>query len=172
MVISGRRIWPASKAEQTSRTTRSRPNLRVDSVVTVPPRRLLFVNQYYWPDHASTAQHLADLAEHLAARGHEVHVLCGKGAYKPGTPPSPSREVHNGVQIHRVAATSLGRKSTLHRMIDYLSFYFRAFVTALFLPRFDVVATLTTPPIIGLIGTILRRMKGSRHVYWSMDLPT
>src|SRR4051812_20251806 len=27
------------------------------------PKRLLFINQYYWPDHASTAQHLTDLAE-------------------------------------------------------------------------------------------------------------
>ena len=174
MVISGRRIWPSSKAGRAegeeNAEARSRPTLRVDSVVTTPPKRLLFVNQYYWPDHASTAQHLADLAEHLAARGHEVHVLCGQGAYKPGTPRLPKDEVHNGVQIHRVAATSLGRKSTLHRMIDYLSFYFRAFVLALFLPRFDIVGTLTTPPIIGLIGTFLRRLKGSRHVYWSMDL--
>jgi glycosyltransferase involved in cell wall biosynthesis len=32
------------------------------------------------------------------------------------------------------------------------------------------VATLTTPPIIGLIGTLLRRIKGCRHVFWSMDL--
>ena len=30
--------------------------------------------------------------------------------------------------------------------------------------------TLTTPPIIGLIGTLLKRIKGTRHVYWSMDL--
>ena len=55
-------------------------------------------------------------------------------------------------------------------MMDYLSFYFRAFLAAMMMPRFDVVATLTTPPIIGLIGTFLRRLKGSRHVYWSMDL--
>jgi glycosyltransferase involved in cell wall biosynthesis len=55
-------------------------------------------------------------------------------------------------------------------MIDYLSFYLRAFMAALFLPRFDVIATLTTPPIIGLIGTFLRHLKGSRHVFWSMDL--
>jgi glycosyltransferase involved in cell wall biosynthesis len=55
-------------------------------------------------------------------------------------------------------------------MTDYLSFYARALVLALALPRFDVVATLTTPPIIGLVGTILRRLKRSRHVYWSMDL--
>ena len=36
------------------------------------PARLLFVNQYYWPDHASTAQHLTDLAESLAAEGLRV----------------------------------------------------------------------------------------------------
>jgi colanic acid biosynthesis glycosyl transferase WcaI len=134
------------------------------------PKRLLFVNQYYWPDHASTAQHLTDLAEALAAAGHECHVLCAQGGYKPGTARPPASETHNGVQIHRVPATSLGRRTTLTRMADYLSFYARALVTAIALPRSDAVVTLTTPPIIGLIGTILRRLKGARHVYWSMDL--
>ncbi len=134
------------------------------------PKRLLFINQYYWPDHASTAQHLADLAESLASAGHEFHVLCGQGGYKPGAPRPPIFEVHHGVTIHRVPATSLGRRSTLTRMTDYLSFYARALIMALALPRFDVVVTLTTPPIIGLVGTLLRRLKGSRHVYWSMDL--
>ena len=81
-----------------------------------------------------------------------------------------AQEVHNGVQIHRVPATSLGRRNTLCRMTDYLSFYARALAKALALPRFDAVVTLTTPPIIGLIGTILRRWKRTRHVYWSMDL--
>ena len=134
------------------------------------PRKLLFINQYYWPDHASTAQHLNDLAEHLAARGHDVHVLCGRGAYRAGLDRPPLRETRNGVTIHRVPTTSLGRRSTLTRMVDYLSFYLRATALALFLPRFDAVATLTTPPIIGLIGTMLRALKGSKHVYWSMDL--
>jgi colanic acid biosynthesis glycosyl transferase WcaI len=134
------------------------------------PRRLLFINQYYWPDHASTAQHLADLAEALAAEGHECHVLCGQGTYRPGAPRPPRRAVHNGVHVHRVPATSLGRRSTLARMADYLSFYARAFLLAMLLPRFDAVVTLTTPPIIALVGTVLRRLKGSRHVYWSMDL--
>ena len=135
-----------------------------------PRRRLLFVNQYYWPDHASTAQHLTDLAEHLTREGHEVHVLCSRGGYKPGAERPAAKEMNNGVQIHRVEATSFGRKTTLHRLADYFSFYVRAFLAALFLPRPDVVVTLTTPPIIGLVGTILRRLKGSKHVYWSMDL--
>ena len=55
-------------------------------------------------------------------------------------------------------------------MADYLSFYTRAALRAVALPKPDVVVTLTTPPIIGLVGTILRRLKGTRHVYWSMDL--
>ena len=134
------------------------------------PRRLLFINQYYWPDHASTAQHLTDLVESLAAQGHDCHVVCAQGSYNPNAPKPASFEVHNGVKIHRMKATSLGRRSTLSRMTDYLSFYARAMIVSLRLPRFDVITTLTTPPIIGLIGTILRRLKGSAHIYWSMDL--
>jgi glycosyltransferase involved in cell wall biosynthesis len=131
---------------------------------------LLFINQYYWPDHASTAQHLGDLVESLAARGYECHVLCASSRYQPGEPRPPAHEVHNGVYVHRVPATSLGRRGTWARMTDYLSFYAGAVVRALLLPRFDAVITLTTPPIIGLIGTALRWLKGSVHIYWSMDL--
>jgi glycosyltransferase involved in cell wall biosynthesis len=146
-----------------------RPSIPVPEAAA-RPRRILFINQYYWPDHASTAQHLADLAESLADRGIECHVVCAQGTYKPGEPVPPRFEVHQGVHIHRVPATSLGRKSTWTRMADYLSFYARAVVSALRLPRFDAVVTLTTPPIIGLIGSILSLLKGTRHVYWSMDL--
>ena len=132
--------------------------------------RILFVNQYYWPDHASTAQHLTDLAEFLAAKGFECHVLASQGRYKPGEPRPPAFEIHEGVHIHRVPATSLGRRGTWARMTDYLSFYSGAAVKALRLPRFDIVVTLTTPPIIGLIGTILKHLRGCRHIMWSMDL--
>jgi glycosyltransferase involved in cell wall biosynthesis len=144
---------------------------RTGSPVAVPAgTRLLFINQYYWPDHASTAQHLTDLAESLAARGYECHVLCGQGTYRPGEPAPVAHEVHQGVHIHRVPTTSLGRQSTLCRMIDYLSFYVQALLKASRLPRFEAVVTLTTPPMIGLIGTFLRRLRGTPHVYWSMDL--
>ncbi len=135
-----------------------------------PRARILFVNQYYWPDHASTAQHLTDLAEFLAEKGFESHVLASQGRYKPGEPRPPAFEIHEGVHIHRVPATSLGRRGTWARMTDYLSFYSGAAVKALRLPRFDVVVTLTTPPIIGLIGTILKHLRGCRHIVWSMDL--
>src|ERR1017187_1204415 len=86
-------------------------------------RRILLINQYYWPDHASTAQHLTDLAEFLAAQGFECHVLASQGRYKPGEPRPHAFERREGVHIHRVPATSLGRRGTWSRMTDYLSFY-------------------------------------------------
>jgi len=43
-------------------------------------------------------------------------------------------------------------------------------VKAMLLPRFGVVVTLTTPPLVGLIGTLLKRFRKTRHIYWSMDL--
>jgi glycosyltransferase involved in cell wall biosynthesis len=132
--------------------------------------RILLVNQYYWPDHASTAQHLADLAEALSEHGHDVHVLCGRRGSRPGGKPRPRREQHNGVTIHRVGATALGRGSTLRRMSDYLSFHAAALRRALLLRRFEVVVTLTTPPLIGLVGAALKKIKKSKHVIWSMDL--
>jgi colanic acid biosynthesis glycosyl transferase WcaI len=135
-----------------------------------PGARILFINQYYWPDHASTAQHLADLAEALSAQGYECHVLASQSRYKPGEPRPPAYEEHEGVHIHRVPTTSLGRRGTWARMTDYLSFYAGALAKALLLPRFDAVVTLTTPPVIGLIGTFLKWFKKTRHVYWSMDL--
>jgi colanic acid biosynthesis glycosyl transferase WcaI len=133
-------------------------------------RRILFINQYYWPDHASTAQHLTDLAESLAKHGYECHVLASQSRYQAGAPKPPKHEIHEGVHIHRAAATSLGRRGTWARMTDYLSFYAMACLKAFFMPRFDLVVTLTTPPIIGLIGVLLKHWKGSRHIYWSMDL--
>ncbi|MBX6311819.1 MAG: glycosyltransferase family 4 protein [Isosphaeraceae bacterium] len=127
--------------------------------IAAGPKSILFVNQHYWPSHASTAQHLTDLAESLVERGYECHVLCLRE--QAG---APVEEVHNGVHIHRVGSSKKGR------MASYLGFFVHAVREALRLPRFDTVATLTTPPIIGLIGTMLRRLKGSIHVYWSMDL--
>lgn len=134
------------------------------------PPRILFINQYYWPDHASTAQHLTDLAESLASQGYECHVVCSQGGYKPGSKRPPRVQKHNDVSIHRINATAFGRASTTRRMVDYLSFYAGATARCLALGRFDVVVTLTTPPLIGLIGSILRSLQGAKHVAWSMDL--
>ena len=132
---------------------------------------LLFVNQHYWPDVASTGQHLADLAEYLAAAGYEVNVLASRGRYVKGKVPAPLTEVRHGVTIRRVRTTGFGRARHLGRLMDYASFYLQALGALLGGgQRHDGVIVLTTPPLLSFLGAIARRLRGQRYGVWSMDL--
>jgi len=138
------------------------------------PMKLLFINQFYWPDMAATSQMMVDLCEQLATHGHEVHVLCSRGQYDAGTRAgqrAARHEVHNGVHIHRVTATGFGKKSMLGRVLDYASFHLLIGLRTLLTGgRYDAVITLTTPPLIGVYATILRRLTRTKHLCWVMDL--
>lgn len=136
--------------------------------------KILFVNQYYWPDLAATAQQMSDLCELLAEQGHDVHVVCSRGQYDDGSgQPTPRRQTHNGVHIHRVSAPGFGKKSMLGRVIDYAGFHL---LTGLWLLlfgwRYRAIVTLTTPPLIGIYGTLVKwlTLGRTRHVCWAMDL--
>jgi colanic acid biosynthesis glycosyl transferase WcaI len=132
--------------------------------------RILLLNQFYWPDVAATAQLLTDLGETLVADGHEVHVVCSRGGYGGESIRLPQEERHNGVQIHRVAATGLGRRRMLHRMCDYGTFYTTALMRCLSLPRVDVCVALTTPPFVGSIGVAYKKFRRASLILWTMDL--
>ena len=131
---------------------------------------LLFVNQHYYPDFASTGQHLTDLAEYLASEGYDVSVLCSQGKYLAGALEVPKREVHNGVTIRRVKATSFGRGTHIGRLADYASFYLQVLLRVLSGRRYDYVVMLTTPPLLGFLGSLARKLRGQRYGIWSMDL--
>lgn len=132
--------------------------------------RILFLNQFYKPDTAATGQLLADLAEDLALRGHEVHILCSRHPYNSGDMVLPAQEIVNNVCVHRVHTTRFGRNSELGRITGYLSFYVLATWRALWLPKIDVCISLTTPPFIALVGHGLRMLKGTRLILWTMDV--
>lgn len=132
--------------------------------------RYLFINQYYAPDFAATAQQLSDLCQHLVEEGHEVHVLASRSLYDGRKIELPAYEVLDGVHVHRVRLARGCRARFRDRLVDYLSFYLKAFWKANVLPRADVVVTLTTPPMISLLGTWLRTVKRTRFVYWVMDI--
>jgi glycosyltransferase involved in cell wall biosynthesis len=131
---------------------------------------LLFVNQHYAPDVAATGQCLADLAEHLVDDGYVVEVLAGRTKYDAGQVAAPAREVRNGVTVTRVSTTRFGRGTHLGRVIDYASFYAAVLLKLLFGPRYDGVVFLTTPPLISLVGRVVRALRGQRYGIWSMDL--
>jgi colanic acid biosynthesis glycosyl transferase WcaI len=126
--------------------------------------KILLLNQFFWPDSAATSQLLTDLARGLAEGGNDVYVVCAEGGYAV-TASDEAPPVH----IHRVKALPFVR-GRLGRILSYLSFYVSATFVGLTLPRQDLVVTLTTPPLLSLLGTIIKVSRGTRHFIWEMDV--
>jgi colanic acid biosynthesis glycosyl transferase WcaI len=126
--------------------------------------KILFINQFFWPDSSATSQQLTDLALGLTQRGHVISILCSDGEYAEVTADKPPP-----VTIYRVPALPFVR-GRIGRVFSYLSFYVFALLRGLTLPRQDVVVTMTTPPLISLLGTAVKMLRGSRHYSWEQDL--
>lgn len=127
--------------------------------------KMLFVNQFFWPDSSATSQQLTDLVTTLAQRGHEVHVVSSRsGGYAEaaGTEAPP-------VTMHTVRSLPFAR-GKLARLLSYITFYPAAFVRVMTLPRMDVVVSLTTPPLIAMVGQAAKALRGSRHYIWEQDI--
>ncbi len=127
--------------------------------------RILLLNQFFWPDSAATSQFLTDLARGLAERGHSVYAISSEGAgyaLEDLSEPPP-------VTIHRVRTTRFVR-GALGRVLSYASFFLSCFARGMTVPRPDLVITLTTPPLLSLIGNALKLFRRSRHFLWEMDV--
>ena len=99
-----------------------------------------------------------------------MDVVCSRGRYEGEESDLPREEVHDGVRIHRVSATALGRGRMLHRVCDYATFYATALRRCLSLPRMDVCVALTTPPFVASIGAAYKRIHRASLILWAMDL--
>ena len=132
--------------------------------------RILLLNQCFYPDVVSTAQHLTDLAAALAARGHEVTVLASDRGYDDPTTRFKRRERWNGIEIVRIPSLSLGKNSRWRRAFNFGSFLVVCSLRLLALRRFDVVVALTSPPLISFLGALFVKLKGGSFCFWVMDL--
>ncbi len=126
--------------------------------------RILLMNQFFWPDSSATSQLLTDLARGLADEGHEVWAICADGGYAVMDQGDAPR-----ANVRRVKALPFGR-GKVGRVLSYLSFYGGAVWASLRVPRADVVVTLTTPPLLSVLGTLAKAMRGGRHFIWEMDM--
>ena len=132
--------------------------------------RFLLLNQCFYPDVVSTAQHLTDLARELAARGHEVTVLTSDRGYDDPRHRFPKHELWNNIEIIRIPSVSLGKTSKLRRAINFGTFLINCVCRLLTLRGFDVVVALTSPPLISFIASLFVLIKGGRFCFWVMDL--
>lgn len=126
--------------------------------------QIVLINQFFWPDLVATSVLLTDFSRHLTEQGHEVTVLCGATAYA-GADSTPCPDV----RVVRIG-TSTFRRGAIARILSYASFFVGSLWTLLRIGRPDVVITMTTPPLISVLGALLKRFRGVRHYVWEMDM--
>jgi len=144
--------------------------------------RIIVVSQFFGPDQSSVGQFLADFAHGAAAAGHDVRVICGAGDYAPtdiSAPPSiqgrtpealPERSTGGGtIRVVKVRTATFSQ-SRARKLLSYATFYAGALWRALWVPKPDVVLTLTAPPGLAWIGWLVQQIRGCRHVAWEMDV--
>ena len=129
-------------------------------------RRILVLNQYYWPGVEATAHLLTQLCEALA-EDYEVEVITG---VLHGHENEPRRAERNGVRILRVASTSYERSRLGRRAVNYVSYLGSALQEALRGPRPHLILCMTDPPIIGDLGVVVGKRVGAPVLVISQDV--
>jgi colanic acid biosynthesis glycosyl transferase WcaI len=131
---------------------------------------VLLLNQTFHPDRVATAQYLTDLAQALVAHGHSVTVVTSARGYDDPSVTFPEDETWAGIEIHRIRPLAFGKSARWRRAMDFMSYVVLCSVKLARMQRFDVVIALTSPPLISVLGAAVARLRGSRFVFWVMDL--
>lgn len=137
---------------------------------TAAPPHLLVISQVYPPDPAAVGQHLADVAEAMAAEGWRVTVLTANRGYDDPSVVYPVRECRSGVEVRRLRLSSFGKSSIPVRLLAQSLFMLQACMTALMLPRPTAILASTSPPFAGAGAAVVAQIRRARLLWWVMDL--
>lgn len=132
-----------------------------------------FFNQFYLPDRAATAQILGDVVEGATLRwgaGGGVGVVCGATAYAGnGSGKESAGAAIGGVRVERLGSFKFGH-GHLRKLLSYAGYYGGSILEAAAGEKAEVIVTMTTPPLLALVGWMAQSFRGSRHVIWEMDV--
>jgi glycosyltransferase involved in cell wall biosynthesis len=134
--------------------------------------RVLLISQYYAPEVTAASVRVQSFAEGLAARGHEVEVICElpnhpTGVVAEGFRGRQVRRSENGVDVRHVWVRARPEKTTLNRLLFYGTFAASAAAAGMSARRPDVVL-VSSPP---LPAAAAARMVARRHrVPWVFDV--
>ncbi len=167
------------------RTTRARAS-RVGSLTPTLPNlsveradrrlRVALLSQYFAPEIGATQSRMQAFAEYLAARGHDVTVICEFPNHPHGVIPASYHgrlyedDRTNPYRILRVWVKAAREKTQKTRMNFYLSYMALATAVAPLVGRVDVVVATSPPLFTGAAGWALARLNRAPFVLDVRDL--
>lgn len=133
-------------------------------------RDILFLCQFFYPEHNSSATLPFDTAKHFAAGGYTVDAMCGYPKEYNFDGEVPLKETVDGVNISRIKYIQLGRKRKLSRLINYFSFTFFAFLHIFRLRKYKCVIVYSNPPVLPIVPVLANKMLGTKFVFVAYDV--
>jgi colanic acid biosynthesis glycosyl transferase WcaI len=134
-------------------------------------RAIVLLTQTFPPDPAAVGQHMADLADALARRGHRVRVLTSDRGYDDASAEYLRREITPaGVEVRRLRLASFGKATIAHRIAAMVSFICQAGASLLFQRDLGAVVFSTSPPFVGILAIVAGAVRKAPAAFWAMDL--
>ncbi len=131
---------------------------------------ILFLCQFFYPEHNSSATLPFDTAKYLAEHGFTVDALCGYPKEYNDQGNVPLRETVEGVGIHRIRYIQLGRKQKISRLVNYFSFTFSAFLRLFRFRKYESVIVYSNPPVLPVVATLANKFFGTKLVFVAYDV--
>ncbi len=139
------------------------------------PQRWLILTQYYAPEMGAPQIRLRNFARELRRLGIDVAVLTAMPNYPLGkifegySGHWSISEKIDGVPVKRLWVFAANTRSGLARIANYCSFAISA-LSVLFGPRPDVLFVESQPLPLGLVGLLMKWLRGVPYVYNVPDL--
>ena len=134
-------------------------------------KRILVIEQHFYPEVAATGQLLLDLCEDLIKDGYQVQVITGNPTEIYSKQINiKRREKYKGIEIVRLRNTRLSKYNMATRIINYITFHLAILFHIILYPKPDLVLVLSNPPFIAFHGLILKILKNCKIIYNVQDL--
>jgi colanic acid biosynthesis glycosyl transferase WcaI len=133
------------------------------------PRRVIFTEQFYFPEGWGGAQIPRDITMYLARNGFEVEVVCGSDQYEPAEADSGEDPARAGVSIRR-APRLFGGDVHRHKLLRQLWFCCAALPRLLFGRAPELFVTQTNPPFIVPLIAVVAAVRARPFAVIAQDL--
>lgn len=135
-------------------------------------KKIVFVINYFYPDFASTGQLMTELCQELQ-KDFNITVIAAQPGYAGEKAKGKRRyELDNlgDIKIIRIRLPKVNKNSKLSRIRYIFSYFILANFALLKEKGIDVIYTISQPPVLGgLIGTIGKFVKNTKHIYNIQD---
>lgn len=145
-------------------------NSKDNGVISKSQKDILFLCQFFYPEHNSSATLPFDTAKYLASHGYTVDALVGYPKEYSSLKDIPLEEKAEGVSIMRLKYMQLNRVGRISRLINYFSFTLHALLKTSFLKRYKAVIVYSNPPILPIVPILAKRKHGTKIVFVAYDV--